>query len=904
MEDIDGIKFIQSNDRLEEAESFQFVIYSVRFVQFCKIRFEKNLNPSNIEIIKEQKIHSFYRTLDLASVPLALSDQTTQQLFIWINSRNEIIEFDSLNEGPKSKIYGPRKCILYAAKFLSITSEYSIVASGTVFKEIIIWSLEFESLKVTELQVLQGHDGIIFDLQYNAQFNLLISVSDDRSLRIWSDHRIGFCPQSFRDWASNRFESKQIYYGHEARITRTQIVIYNNFPLVVSIGEDSYIIAWSLVEPFRMLKRKKFFRNNRFWSITMGSDYLVAGGSDGSIHFLLIEEFLELNSYRSIRYQNDGISFIKSICLLDSALFKMITYDNRGMFHYVDRENSYKILRFENFDFEKNFNDYIRMALNQNRNRIVIGSKYGHLGLIRIESNTINLLAIEKISSSKIFDLSFVDENQLIYSTVNGRIKILNIKDDRLIESKNEYLLPNSRHRWTSCGLIHQNLLIVGDQSGNVFGYYLHSSNPSFRFRNIHGTNSVTIIKKHPKTCKIYSSGRNGKIMEYYCRMDQTRNFVEDFFHLRTFTLFSSMDWIAGFQFSLDSIHLAWGFESRYFQIWNVTENIKLFDEDCGGGHRCWDIRLETNPKEPITQIEFVYYQQNSLIRLLNRKNFEINNPSVFHNFPSIPRKINCCQLIFETDDSFFIMIAGEDTVIQILQYHRKFARFDVKQFLYGHISNVTSIRCWNDPTSQCVYVASVGGRSQLIIWRISSDPDDHNQLITQEKNINFNGYYNNQTDFEVAIRRSINNPSNIDRDSIDVRYLDVDINKVTMDGEKLQLRIIVACSDRTIRIFDYFEEIHSSSKSQLVLRIVLEAAQTCINRIRIISRIDVSKLVDDLGVHSSNDGLIHFWSIDNDYDETIDHQSSNPQRLKSIQSFRIHQTGINAIDLQINDRG
>ncbi|KAI7693164.1 hypothetical protein SSS_01241 [Sarcoptes scabiei] len=218
LEDIDGIKFIQSNDRLEEAESFQFVIYSVRFVQFCKIRFEKNLNPSNIEIIKEQKIHSFYRTLDLASVPLALSDQTTQQLFIWINSRNEIIEFDSLNEGPKSKIYGPRKCILYAAKFLSITSEYSIVASGTVFKEIIIWSLEFESLKVTELQVLQGHDGIIFDLQYNAQFNLLISVSDDRSLRIWSDHRIGFCPQSFRDWASNRFESKQIYYGHEEKI--------------------------------------------------------------------------------------------------------------------------------------------------------------------------------------------------------------------------------------------------------------------------------------------------------------------------------------------------------------------------------------------------------------------------------------------------------------------------------------------------------------------------------------------------------------------------------------------------------------------------------------------------------------------------------------------------------------
>ena len=80
----------------------------------------------------------------------------------------------------------PEECILYAGDIL-VREGQTIIASGTVFRSILIWDADDCQM----LHRLQGHTGVIFDvrfLQSNEQQIApleLVSVSDDRSIRVW-----------------------------------------------------------------------------------------------------------------------------------------------------------------------------------------------------------------------------------------------------------------------------------------------------------------------------------------------------------------------------------------------------------------------------------------------------------------------------------------------------------------------------------------------------------------------------------------------------------------------------------------------------------------------------------------------------------------------------------------------
>jgi WD40 repeat protein len=60
-----------------------------------------------------------------------------------------------------------------------------LVASGTVFRTILIWApLQIETTRNNVLYKLEAHAGVIFDVKF-IENDIIGSVSDDRSLRIW-----------------------------------------------------------------------------------------------------------------------------------------------------------------------------------------------------------------------------------------------------------------------------------------------------------------------------------------------------------------------------------------------------------------------------------------------------------------------------------------------------------------------------------------------------------------------------------------------------------------------------------------------------------------------------------------------------------------------------------------------
>ena len=87
------------------------------------------------------------------------------------------------------------ECILYSADY---NVETQLVAAGTVFRTVLIWSLSnLEPDRSPVLLKLQGHAGVIFDVKF-LSLDTVASVSDDRSLRVWCLSNLGAPEPSYQ----------------------------------------------------------------------------------------------------------------------------------------------------------------------------------------------------------------------------------------------------------------------------------------------------------------------------------------------------------------------------------------------------------------------------------------------------------------------------------------------------------------------------------------------------------------------------------------------------------------------------------------------------------------------------------------------------------------------------------
>jgi WD40 repeat protein len=76
----------------------------------------------------------------------------------------------------------------YCARFIGIALNDMWLACGTVFNEILLWKVMDKRPGCDTVAVkkrLTGHYGVIFSVRYCQERQLLCSVSDDRSIKVW-----------------------------------------------------------------------------------------------------------------------------------------------------------------------------------------------------------------------------------------------------------------------------------------------------------------------------------------------------------------------------------------------------------------------------------------------------------------------------------------------------------------------------------------------------------------------------------------------------------------------------------------------------------------------------------------------------------------------------------------------
>jgi WD40 repeat protein len=225
-------------------------------------------------------------------------------------------------------------CILYCAHVSWLSAFSCLVASGTAFGDIILWSSPFsrekqEAVTIKTHYIFQAHEGSVFDVQISTSLlqatlrgphRVLASCSDDRTIRLWDvsdlDRESPSMTEIQRETGLGSTGQSNIYAppllakaaGHVSRIWMIRFILEEtqnqccrpetrtNYLAIASFGEDGSCITWNVGTVNDHAKQVSYeLRQSRvlpihagknIWSSTIHNSHGVSGGADGLIALL------------------------------------------------------------------------------------------------------------------------------------------------------------------------------------------------------------------------------------------------------------------------------------------------------------------------------------------------------------------------------------------------------------------------------------------------------------------------------------------------------------------------------------------------------------------------------------------------------------------------------------------
>jgi WD40 repeat protein len=217
-------------------------------------------------------------------------------------------------------------CILYCAHVSWLSASSCLVASGTAFGDIIIWSTSFDSSTRQDSNtkthyIYQAHEGSVFGVQVSRSISqetlggpscVLASCSDDRTVRLWDISDLeNECPsltEIQRETGFGSTDQSNIYappllakaMGHISRIWSVHFLreeVSATRPLALaSFGEDGSRITWEVKAiatgtgasryELEQSYANPLHTGKNIWSAAVDNGRCATGGADGAIALL------------------------------------------------------------------------------------------------------------------------------------------------------------------------------------------------------------------------------------------------------------------------------------------------------------------------------------------------------------------------------------------------------------------------------------------------------------------------------------------------------------------------------------------------------------------------------------------------------------------------------------------
>ncbi|KAG1680284.1 WD repeat-containing protein 6 [Nymphon striatum] len=440
-------------------------------------------------------------------------------VWLWEPSTNRIIK----------DFHSDLQCILYSAHFIGHKWNELVVATGTVFQEVVLWS-----------------PSICYDSKK------LCSTSDDRSVHVRSvtfSSNSSIQYPSAVEWKQATFTLLHVLYGHEARVWRS--IIISDY--VLTIGEDSHLCVWN--DQGVLCKKVHMHKGAGIWSIcaTSTSECLITGGGDGGIDIWNLNKDIlkSANDLSCLSFQD----CVKSHPIVVSRMNQRIitVLENGSVLVYDKIVKCWKTVLSDSL-----YSSYCVMASSPNGIYLAIGTIAGTATIHDLRSDFREIVRFSD-DHGKIFNIAWLNNVLLITCGCNGMMTVWELTSEEKIKIKYNLTLPKCKQRWFSAAVLFQYNVVIGDRNGSIHIYSTINqvTDPKQSFKHIHGHLGVTDLKLNDDL--MYSTGRNGLISIFSCNQN-------NIIMLRSF--------------------------KTKFVVWSMEQHRCLFEIQCGGGHRSWNYSI------------------------------------------------------------------------------------------------------------------------------------------------------------------------------------------------------------------------------------------------------------------------------------------------------------------------
>ncbi|XP_068617481.1 tRNA (34-2'-O)-methyltransferase regulator WDR6 [Battus philenor] len=705
--------------------------------------------------------------------------------------------------------------ILYSGLLLPLLDDV-LVFNGTVFSEVIISRCKKEQ----SLHHLVGHKGVIFSISCNPQKGIIVTTSDDRSVRIWSLISTNNDYETANYWDKLAISCIYELYGHSARVLRSCITE----EYIISVGEDSGICFWD--DKGKLLRKINAHHNAPIWSVDGDESHLITGGGDCSV--ILHPLTLATNYCNSESLKINEGSPKK---LVFTARRNIVILEEKGNLIYCDiNEKSEIVYKL------KHESTYVMLCISTCKQIIAIADMSGNLDVFvencKGPANICNIFSA-KLPINNILSMNWAGNRHLILCSGNGDIYVIASCGSN-VEIVSKFSLPRCKERWLTAAAMgfDNKLLIVGDRCGNIH-FYQKDTDPIKTFSKVHGRYGPTTL--NIKTNEMISTGRDGTV-KYFSIINKN-----DVFHIK---LTSSKD--VGFPWVEKYIephnNLICGFQERTFLINDLKNNSKVIEVNCGGGHRSWDvIRYVDNINDKYEEIIKFIYLKNSDVNIETFQLSKIVSRDIICGTHS--KEINYLKShkINIDDNVMFLISGGEDTTLRVSSVTGDLNFRD--EVILKQLSSVRTLKT-HRLDSEKLLLISGGGRAQISIRTIKFNVKDDEIKVAVEDLVDF---LIKGTDKERKGDKTWRNCS-VDFDP-ETRIMDLEIIKF---DDRL-FYIYAGCSDSLIRIFQFKYDTVVSFKSVGTLNY----HKTCILTTHWLKHSDKSILIS-----CSTRGEVCFWNV------------------------------------------
>ncbi|KAL3827740.1 hypothetical protein ACJIZ3_016542 [Penstemon smallii] len=657
--------------------AFRIAVYGERRVKLFTLHVESLLN---MELTLIHSLPKFgHWVLDICF--LKEGDTSWEDAcYLAVGCSDNVVYFwDIVRYTMFSEVKCSVRCLLYSMRMFGNEVESLRIASGTIFNEIVVWKVAHQdhaaipgihvedhvqqtinddvmlpSSKYKDVHIsrLIGHEGSIFSIAWFSSGLKLVSVSDDRSARIWEvqPEKEG-STKTLPDMVNHL--TGPVLFGHNARIWDCCI----SDSLIITAGEDCTCRVWD--QDGRELKEIKEHIGRGVWRCLYdpSSSLIVTAGFDSAIK---VHQFLT---------SSKGIERIVASGDLGNRkeVFALSLPNSPGHGGLMDSKSEYvRCLHFSREDslyvatnngylyhaglFKNGVVKWTKLAristaapiicmdllskcsddFGRFEDCVAVGDGKGSLTVIQIVGSgstpkieyTLTWSAEKERHLLGTYWCKSLDNRFIFTADPGGRLKLWKLSHN----SPSASLIGRGDYdsfliaEYASCfgmrimcvdASFNKELLVCGDIRGNLLLFPLpkdllcgtsvaaevEASPPLNYFKGAHGVSSVcsvSIAGLCSDQDEIRSTGTDGCI----CYLQHDRDQLNlEFVGMKQVKELSAIRSVFSTAEHSDVGNYAVGFASENFIIWNITSETKVIQITCGGWRRPHSYYLGDSPE-------------------------------------------------------------------------------------------------------------------------------------------------------------------------------------------------------------------------------------------------------------------------------------------------------------------